>query len=63
MRSTTDYQPFAGCSSVTLRDQPQAWQASSLSGRVSFNVAHNAEPPAGVKRTDTLTKLSLVYGS
>ena len=34
----------------------------NLSGRVSFNVRHDTEPRPGVKKTDTLTKLSLVYG-
>jgi putative salt-induced outer membrane protein len=34
----------------------------NLSGRVSFNVRHDAEPLPGIKKTDTLTKLSLVYG-
>ena len=34
----------------------------NLSGRVSFNVRHDTEPRPGLKKTDTLTKLSLVYG-
>ena len=34
----------------------------NLSGRVSFNVRYNSNPPVAIKSTDTLTKLSLVYG-
>ncbi|MDX2145278.1 MAG: DUF481 domain-containing protein [Rhodospirillaceae bacterium] len=34
----------------------------SLAGRVSVNVRHNSDPPAvTVKKTDTVTKLALVY--
>lgn len=33
-----------------------------LAGRASFNVRYNSDPPAGIKSTDTLSKLSLVYG-
>ncbi len=34
----------------------------NLAGRASFNVRYNSHPPEGIKGTDTLTKLSLVYG-
>lgn len=33
----------------------------NLAGRASFNVRFNSHPPAGIKSTDTLTKLSLLY--
>ena len=33
----------------------------SLAGRASFNVRFNSDPPANIKATDTLTKLSIVY--
>ena len=32
-----------------------------LAARISVNARHNTSPPAGVKRTDTLSKVSLVY--
>ncbi|MEO0982748.1 MAG: DUF481 domain-containing protein [Pseudomonadota bacterium] len=32
-----------------------------LSGRVSFNVRHDTNPPAGFESTDTATRVSLVY--
>lgn len=34
----------------------------SLSTRISFNVRYNSDPPALTRKTDTLTKVSLVYG-
>ena len=33
-----------------------------LSARVSFDVRHDTDPPAGFEDTDTATKVSLVYG-
>jgi len=33
-----------------------------LSTRLSFNIRHNTDPPLLTKKTDTLTKVSLVYG-
>ena len=33
----------------------------NLAGRASFNVRFNTDPPADIKGTDTLTKLSIVY--
>ena len=33
-----------------------------LSGRVSFEIRHNSNPPDGNETTDTRTKISLVYG-
>lgn len=33
-----------------------------LSTRLSFNVRYNTDPPALTKKTDTLSKVSLVYG-
>tara|TARA_R110000772_G_scaffold268571_1_gene396343 strand:+ start:74031 stop:75065 length:1035 start_codon:yes stop_codon:yes gene_type:complete len=34
----------------------------SLSGRLSYRLRHNSGAPAGTEATDTLTKVSLVYG-
>lgn len=33
-----------------------------LATRLSFNIRHNTDPPLLTKKTDTLTKVSLVYG-
>ena len=33
----------------------------NIAARISFNVRRDSAPPAGVAKTDTLTKLSLVY--
>ena len=33
----------------------------NLSGRASFNVRYNSNPPDDIRSTDTLSKLSLVY--
>jgi putative salt-induced outer membrane protein len=33
----------------------------SLAARVSLNMRYNSNPPIGVRKTDTLTKVSLVY--
>jgi putative salt-induced outer membrane protein len=33
-----------------------------LSSRLSFNVRYNSDPPALTRKTDTLSKVSLVYG-
>jgi putative salt-induced outer membrane protein len=33
----------------------------SLAARISFNYRTNSNPPAGVEKTDTLSKVSLVY--
>jgi putative salt-induced outer membrane protein YdiY len=33
-----------------------------LSTRLSFNIRHNTDPPLLTKKTDTLSKVSLVYG-
>ncbi len=33
-----------------------------LATRISFNVRHNTDPPALTRKTDTLSKVSLVYG-
>lgn len=34
---------------------------NTLSARVSFDVRHDTNPPAGFEATDTITKVSLVY--
>lgn len=34
----------------------------NVSGRLSFNIRHNSDPPGNTESTDTLTKGSLVYG-
>lgn len=34
----------------------------SLSARFSYRLAHESNPPVGVEKTDTLTRMSLVYG-
>ena len=34
---------------------------SKLAARLSFNIRYNSSPPAGVKKTDTITKAQLVY--
>lgn len=34
----------------------------ALSARVSYQVTHNSNPPFGFKKTDTLSRFSLVYG-
>lgn len=34
---------------------------ADLSSRISFNVRYNSDPPLLTRKTDTLTKLSLVY--
>ncbi len=36
--------------------------SDKLSARVSFDVIHEADPPAGREATDTATRFSLVYG-
>ena len=36
--------------------------SSALSARISFDVRHDTEPPAGFESTDTATRVSLVYG-
>ena len=35
---------------------------ADLSSRMSFNVRYNSDPPALTRKTDTLSKISLVYG-
>ena len=35
---------------------------ANLSSRISFNVRYNSDPPALTRKTDTLSKISLVYG-
>ena len=34
---------------------------SNLAARVAFNIRYNSNPPAGAKKTDTITKAQLVY--
>ncbi len=34
----------------------------TLSARFSYRLAHESNPPVGVEKTDTLTRMSLVYG-
>lgn len=34
---------------------------SDLAARLSFNIRYNSNPPAGAKKTDTLSKAQLVY--
>ena len=34
---------------------------SALAARLSFNIRYNSNPPAGAKKTDTLSKAQLVY--
>jgi putative salt-induced outer membrane protein len=34
---------------------------SNLAARISFNIRYNSNPPAGAKKTDTITKAQLVY--
>ncbi len=36
--------------------------SDALSGRASYEVRHDTNPPAGFEETDTATRLSLVYG-
>ena len=36
--------------------------SDALSARISFDVRHDTEPPAGFEDTDTATRFSLVYG-
>ena len=36
--------------------------SDALSARISFDVRHDTEPPAGFEATDTATRFSLVYG-
>lgn len=40
----------------------EAKLGSGLSGRVSYSVEHDTNPPAGAVKTDTLSRLTLVYG-
>ena len=35
---------------------------SSLAARISFNIRYNSHPPARIKKTDTISKVQLVYG-
>lgn len=36
--------------------------SGSLSGRLSYGWRHETNPPVGVKKTDTITRASIVYG-
>jgi putative salt-induced outer membrane protein len=36
--------------------------SSALSARISYQFNHNTTPPLGIKKTDTLTRFTLVYG-
>ncbi len=47
---------FSALSAVTAK------LSSAFSARLSYQVNHESNPPAGLKKTDTLSRVSLVYG-
>lgn len=40
----------------------EAGLSDSLKARISYTVEHDTDPPAGAKKTDTLSRFTLVYG-
>jgi putative salt-induced outer membrane protein len=36
--------------------------SNALSARVSYQITNNSNPPAGFKKTDTVTRFTMVYG-
>ena len=51
-----------GNSSLYSRSAVTAKIVGNLSGRLSFDVMHETDPPAGRDKTDTISRASIVYG-
>ncbi len=49
-------------STLTALTSVDARINGSLSARLSYQVRHETNPPAGLKNTDTLSRMTLVYG-
>lgn len=49
-------------STLTALTSVDAKINGSLSARLSYQVRHETNPPAGLKNTDTLSRMTLVYG-
>jgi putative salt-induced outer membrane protein len=49
-------------STLTSLTSVDAKLNGSLSARLSYQVRHETNPPAGLKNTDTLSRMTLVYG-
>jgi putative salt-induced outer membrane protein len=51
--------PSSSLSSVTALE---AKLGGALSARLSYQIRHETNPPAGLEKTDTLSRITLVYG-